>query len=153
MRRRHRGKVEVALTAATPDVIAITLQEIVSLVEVLDHAHAQISHLSDAESDTVADASGAALVPSLFARVGLAAIQGFHDIPLLADEVGLLEAAVINLESYEGNEVVLVAGYGLLDLFAKRRKNVHPLREVHGILAFSEEAGDAVSGSATPSMT
>ncbi|MER6377934.1 hypothetical protein ABT255_59190 [Streptomyces mirabilis] len=72
---------------------------------------------------------------------------------MLVSEIGLLEAAVINLETYQGNEVVLVAGYELLAIFSQREANSYPLRHVHGILAFADEAGDSTSGSATPSLT
>lgn len=48
---------------------------------------------------------------------------------------------MINLESYEGNEVVLVAGYQLLDKFANRKVNFYPLRDVHGVLAFLMRPG------------
>ncbi|MGW5212938.1 hypothetical protein ACWEQO_17455 [Streptomyces sp. NPDC004051] len=122
--------------------IAITARELVALVGVFEHSHAQISELSDASGETIANASGLTLVPSLYARVGLASIRGVRDIPLLVDEIGLLEAAVINLESYEGNEVVLVVGYELLDNFANRERNACPLCRKHGVLAFADEAGD-----------
>ncbi|PZH15966.1 hypothetical protein C1I97_07395 [Streptomyces sp. NTH33] len=123
-----------------------------ALVEIFEHAHIQISDLSDADRETIADASGSALIPLLCARVGLALTQGRHNIPLLAAEVGLLEAAVINLESYEGNEVVLCAGYELLDSFANRKTNTYPVCYVYGILAFADEAGETASGPATPSL-
>ncbi|MFF0010457.1 hypothetical protein [Streptomyces sp. NPDC005374] len=153
MRRRHRDRLHADSTPATPDAIAVTVQEISTLVEIFEHAHARISGLSDASKETIADASGSILLPSLFARAGLASIQKNRGIPLLVDEIGLLEAAVINLESYEGNEVVLVAGYELLEEFANRRINGHPLCHVHGVLAFADEAGETASGPATSSRT
>lgn len=142
MYRRHRDKVPAPLAPDASDAIAVTVRELVSLIEIFGHVHAQISELSEASGETIAHASGLALVPSLYARAGLASIRGLRDIPLLVDEIGLLEAAVINLESYEGNEVVLVAGYELLDNFAHRERNAHPLRCRHGVLAFADEAGD-----------
>ncbi|MFE9171109.1 hypothetical protein ACFYNZ_16555 [Streptomyces kebangsaanensis] len=122
-------------------------------MEILEHAHARISELSDADGETVADASGSTLIPLLYARAGLASIQGLNHIPLLVGEIGLLEAAVINLESYEGNEVVLCAGYELLNHCAHRKKNAYPLRYVHGVMAFADEDEDTTSGPATPSLT
>ncbi|MCT9112361.1 hypothetical protein N4G69_43440 [Streptomyces mirabilis] len=98
--------------------------------------------MSDVDDETIARASGTSLIPSLYARAGLILTKGGANIPLLVSEVGLLEAAVINLESYEGNEVVLVAGYELLDVFANREANAHPLRRIHGILTFDDEAGN-----------
>ncbi|WP_143138270.1 hypothetical protein [Streptomyces mirabilis] len=97
--------------------------------------------MSDVDDETIARASGASLIPSLYARAGLTLTKGGDNIPLLVGEVGLLEAAVINLESYEGNEVVLVAGYELLDVLSNREVNTSPLRRIHGILTFDGEAG------------
>ncbi|MEV5434516.1 hypothetical protein AB0K80_00550 [Streptomyces sp. NPDC052682] len=124
----------------------------VTLVGILEHAHARLAELSDADEETIAEASGTVLIPSLCARAGLASVQGRRHIPLLPREIGLLEAAVVNLESYGGNEVVLVAGYDLLDRFARRRNDTHPLRQVHGILAFVHEPGGPTDGPARPSV-
>ncbi|MEU9291769.1 hypothetical protein AB0D57_45980 [Streptomyces sp. NPDC048275] len=133
--------------------IAITAREVGALIEVLGHAHTCILKLSDANGDILARSSGSELIPSLYARVGFSSIGGRGSIPLLADEVGLLEAAVINLESFQGNEVVLCAGYQLLDDFANRGSGSYPLRYVHGILTFAGDVEDSASGSATPSLT
>ncbi|WP_158694609.1 hypothetical protein [Streptomyces canus] len=124
----------------------------VNLVEIFEHAHACIAKLSEADKETLAKASGFSLIPTLYARAGFASIHNRHIVPLLADEIGLLEAAVINLESYQGNEVALYAGYQLLDDFADRSRNCYPLRQVHGILAFTGEVEDTASGSAAPSL-
>ncbi|MEU3346444.1 hypothetical protein ABZ723_15945 [Streptomyces sp. NPDC006700] len=115
-----------------------------ALVELFEYAHAQIARLSSADERTTANASGSALIPALYARAGLAASRLRDDLPLLAGELRLLEAAVINLESYEGTEVMLCTGYELLDRLTRRRRNVHPLRLVHGILSFVHEARGAV---------
>ncbi|MFD4613728.1 hypothetical protein [Streptomyces sp. NPDC058440] len=117
-----------------------------TLVEIFEYAHAQIAELSSADEKTIASASGSALIPALYARAGLASSQLRDDLPLLTGELRLLEAAVINLESYEGSEVMLCTGYELLDSFTQRRRNVHPLRLVHGILSFVHEARGVVGG-------
>jgi hypothetical protein len=124
-----------------PGVINITVRELIALIGVLDHAYSKIAELGEFDDEVMAQSSGVALIPLLYARAGLALTEGADGIPLLAAEVGLLEAAVINLESYEGNEVVLVAGYELLDAFANRPKSPHALRRVHGILTFDGGAG------------
>ncbi|MCD9875142.1 hypothetical protein [Streptomyces guryensis] len=152
MRPRRSGQSDPPAPAAS-DVIAVTIQEIVALVEIFEHARDRISELSDADGAVIANASGHLLVPSLYARVGLASIKGSRSIPLLVTEVGSLEAAVINLESYRGNEVVLCVGYELLEKFANRERNSHPMRYVHGVLVFIDEAGDAANGSTAPSLT
>ncbi|WP_158697838.1 hypothetical protein [Streptomyces prunicolor] len=151
-RRRNREQPHEPFTPTTSGAIAIAIQEIVTVIEILEHAHSQITELSDASNETISSASGSTLIPSLYARAGLASINGRHDIPLLASEISLLEAAVINLESYDGNETVLCAGYELLDNFTYRRRNADPLSSVHGILTFAGEAGDTASGPATPSL-
>jgi hypothetical protein len=153
MRRRHRDQPHRPLATTGPDAISISIRELVTLVEILEHAHVRISEFSDADKETVASASGSSLIPSLYARAGIAASREHDKIPLLAGEVGLLEAAVINLESYEGNEVVLCAGYQLLDNLASRKGNAYPLCHVHGILAIAGEAGETTSGSTSPSLT
>lgn len=61
---------------------------------------------------------------------------------------------MINLESYQGNEVILCDGYQLLDDFANRTINAHAVCHTHGILAFAGKAEeDTISGSSTPSLT
>jgi|1185.fasta_scaffold48960_2 hypothetical protein len=152
MRRRHRDQPHKPLTSAIPDAIPIAIREIVTLVEIFEHAHARIVELGEVDKETLAGASGSSVIPMLYARAGFASIQGLHTIPLLVDEIGLLEAAVINLESYQGGEVVLCAGYQLLDYFANRNRNPYPVRQVHGILTFAGEAEDTTSGSTTPSL-
>ncbi|MCZ4602340.1 hypothetical protein O3S80_00820 [Streptomyces sp. Lzd4kr] len=113
----------------------------ISLVEILEYARTKVAELSDANEETIERASGSVLIPSLYARAGLAQINGGESIPLLVREVNLLGAAVINLESYEGNEVALVAGYDLLEAFSNREANTRPLLRIHGVLTFDDEPG------------
>lgn len=153
MRRRRRDQSVEPLVAIPPVAIAIPIREVAGLIEVLEHAHTCIEQLSGTDKETLARASGSSLIPLLYARAGFASIQKRQNIPLLADEIGLLEAAVINLESYQGNEAVLCVGYQLLDDFAKRKRNSYSLCRVHGILAFTDEVDDTASGPATPSLT
>jgi hypothetical protein len=154
MRRRRRGESDRPREQQGPEEdargLVITLQELSTLVNILEHAHNQIAALSDADEETIGNASGSLLIPSLYARAGVAASGGRDDIPLLEREVGLLEAAVVNLESYEGNEVVLVSGYGLLSVLSARRSARRTLHRVHGILAFDYGAPGSASGSDAP---
>ncbi|MFF4791138.1 hypothetical protein ACFY2M_15430 [Streptomyces sp. NPDC001276] len=121
-----------------------------TLVELFDYARTQITELSRADEKTIADASGSALIPALYARAGVASSQLRDNLPLLASELGLLEVAVINLESYEGSEVMLCTGYELLDNFTHRRRSSYPLRLVHGILSFVYETRGTPDGTAKP---
>ncbi|WP_405815823.1 hypothetical protein OG241_14885 [Streptomyces sp. NBC_01390] len=152
MRRRHRDQPRDPLIPVVPDAIAVAISEVVTLIEIFDHAHARMVDSGEVDKETLANASGSALVPMLYARAGCSSLQGRSSIPLLTDEIGLLEAAVINLESYQGNEVVLCAGYQLLEDFANRKRNTSPVCHVHGILAFTGEAEGTTSGSVAPSM-
>ncbi|MGY1501477.1 hypothetical protein ACW4TU_33685 [Streptomyces sp. QTS52] len=152
MRRRHRDQPRDPLASALPDAIAIAISEVVTLIEIFEHAHALIDDVSEVDKETLARASGSSLIPMLYARAGFSSIQGRRSIPLLVDEIGLLEAAVINLESYQGSEVVLCAGYQLLEDFAHRKGNTSPVCHVHGILAFAGEAEGTTSGSVAPSL-
>jgi hypothetical protein len=152
MRRRRRDQAYEPSTPAIPDAIPIAIREMVTLIEVFEHAHARIVELGETGEETLARSSGSSLIPIFYARAGFASTHGHRSIPLLADEIGLLEAAVLNLESYQGNEVVLCAGYQLLDDFANRKRNVYPVCYVHGILTFASEAEDTTSGSTAPSL-
>ncbi|MBW8737699.1 MAG: hypothetical protein JF621_11410 [Streptomyces turgidiscabies] len=152
MRRRRRDRPREPLTPAIPDAIAIAISEVITLIEILEHARARMVDLSEVDKETLARASGSSLIPMLYARAGFTSIQGRRSIPLLTDEISLLEAAVINLESYQGNEVVLCAGYQLLEDFANRKRNISPVCHVHGILAFAGEAEGTTSGSVAPSL-
>jgi hypothetical protein len=153
MRRRRRDQPSEPEIPSSSNVIAITAREVGALIEVLEHAHTCILKLSDANEEILARASGSELIPSLYARAGFSSIGGRGSIPVLADELSLLEAAVINLESYQGNEVVLCAGYQLLDDFESRRSGSYPLRYVHGILTFAGDVEDSANGPAAPSLT
>lgn len=154
MRRRSRGESGRGQERQRPEVeaqaLAVTVPELATLVSIFEHAHAQIAALSDADEETIGHASGSSIIPSLYARAGVAASGGHGEVPLLEREVGLLEAAVVNLESYEGNEVVLVSGYELLRILAARRNERRSLRSVHGILAFDYGAHGSVGGPTSP---
>lgn len=97
MRRRIRDQTQGSTVSPTDsDAIPITILEMVSLIGIFEHAQIRISALSDVDRKTIASASGSTLIPSLYARAGLASSRGRDGIPLLASEIGLLEAAVIN---------------------------------------------------------
>ncbi|MFF9109937.1 hypothetical protein [Streptomyces sp. NPDC014805] len=129
--------------------LALTAAELADLLQVLDHAREQITELSKADADTVAAASGSALIPVLCARAGIAALRGHGSIPLLAPEAGLLEAAVLNLQSYQGNEAVLCTGHALLDALDRREHVTGRLVVVHGILAFDGDTETETDGPAS----
>ncbi|WP_338673944.1 hypothetical protein V1460_13370 [Streptomyces sp. SCSIO 30461] len=144
MRRRRDQSGEPSAPPDASNAIAITLREVVALVETFEYAHAQIAMRSDADDHTVAKASGSHLIPALYARAGFAAGRESDRIPLLVSELGSLEAAVLNLESYGGHEAELCLGYGMLDSLGNREAGAGLLRSVHGILAFADEAADPV---------
>lgn len=143
MRRRRRDEASAPATSHQDSrAIPITFGETDALVAVFEHAYTRIRALSDADAQTLARASGSALIPVLYARVGLASCRRRSVIPLLTEELSALEAAVVNLQSYGGNEVVLCTGHDLLDEFSGRRENTRPLSYEHGILAYADGAED-----------
>ncbi|MFD9467315.1 hypothetical protein [Streptomyces sp. NPDC060027] len=93
------------------------------LVGVIEHAHTQLSDLSDADAVTVSNASGADLLQLLRTRVGAATAHGRQGIPMLVSEIRYVEAAVVNLESYEGHESVLCEGYAILERLSALQKS------------------------------
>ncbi|MFC9950008.1 hypothetical protein [Streptomyces prasinus] len=149
MYRRRKDREDVP-SSVLLNAIAISVEEMCALIDVFEHAHARIVGLSDADETVVAKAAGSSLIPLLYARAGMAVGKGIDSIPLLVDEAGLLDAAVINLESYEGNEAVLCSGYALLDSLEIRKESTRPARSEHGILRFSDESERAPSGSSGP---
>lgn len=131
--------------------LSLKVRELTALVTILEHAHSQIAKLGDVDRKTAEKASGSHIISTLYARAGLAATQGDDELPLLPSEFGLLEAAVVNLESYEGYAVILCSGYELLAALSLRRKENRPVHRVHGILSFLRGDQGLVNGMTTPS--
>ncbi|MFI2423921.1 hypothetical protein ACH5A7_07410 [Streptomyces sp. NPDC018955] len=154
MRRHRRGKANRS-DEQPPLALQISINETKDLIEVLRHARTQITELTrgDAHQELVAKASGSALISSLYARIGLAVVRGKDAVPVLITEIGQVEAAVLNLESYDGHEVVLCLGHALLQRLETRRDAYRSLCLVDGVWAITDETGESASGAAAPSLT
>ncbi|MER5555747.1 hypothetical protein ABT001_29445 [Streptomyces sp. NPDC002793] len=153
MRRSRRDKPAQAEEPPT-SALSISVSEAKHLIEVLRHAGAQISELTrgDVDEGWVAEASGSALIASFYARIGLSVTRGSDAVPVLTREIGQLEAAVLNLESYEGHEVILCLGYELLQKLESRKDACRALCLVDGVWAIADEKGESASGTEAPSM-
>ncbi|KUL43774.1 hypothetical protein [Streptomyces regalis] len=134
-----------AASAATPEPLAfeITMDELRAIERVTFHARTRLRELSDSPASTVIDASGSALVPVLYERAGAAHALGSSGIPMLVSEITNVEAAVLNLESYAGHEVVLCEGYTLLNRFAFLKGQARVTQEIGGVVTLPGEAVDA----------
>ncbi|MER5210448.1 hypothetical protein ABT063_07700 [Streptomyces sp. NPDC002838] len=143
-RRSKRAAGRAASDAAPqpPPAFAITMDELPSIERVTFHARAQLRKLSGSSASTVIDASGSALVPVLYERAGAAHALGHSGIPMLVSEIAHVEAAVVNLESYDGHEVVLVEGYTLLNRLAFLKGQARVTQEIGGVVTLPGEAAD-----------
>ncbi|MFD7242354.1 hypothetical protein [Streptomyces massasporeus] len=100
----------------------------------IEHARQCLEADSDADPQTIRNASGAELLPLLYARAGAALACGADGVPMLVCEIRHVEAAVVNLQSYGGHESVLCEGHALLERFAVRGKQARTGRTVDGVL-------------------
>ncbi|MEV0299837.1 hypothetical protein [Streptomyces prasinus] len=72
---------------------------------------------------------------------------------MLITEIGQVEAAVLNLESYAGHEAVLCLGYALLQELETRRDACRSLCLVDGVWAITDETGESASDATVPFVT
>ncbi|MFE9724532.1 hypothetical protein ACFYQ5_13340 [Streptomyces sp. NPDC005794] len=154
MRRFRRDKT-VRADEPPPLAVPININEAKDLIEVLRHARTQIAKLTreDVDQERVTQAGGSALIASLYARIGLTFTRGGGTVPVLITEIGQVEAAVLNLESYDGHEVILCLGYALLQKLENRKGACQSLCLVDGVWAIADETGESASDSAAPSTT
>ncbi|CAL9545632.1 hypothetical protein [Streptomyces sp. enrichment culture] len=115
-RLRHTGP---AAVPPIPPAFEIGAAELCALERVARHAEERLRELSGSPDRIVTAASAAGLVEVLHGRARTARALGRAGVPLLVEEIGAVEAAVLNLESYGGHEAVLCEGYALLDRLAR----------------------------------
>ncbi|MEG8279728.1 hypothetical protein [Streptomyces sp. AHA2] len=106
----------------------------------IEHARQRLETESDADAQTIRNASGAELLPVLYARAGAALASGAEGVPMLVREIGHVEAAVINLQSYGGHETVLCEGHSLLQRLAVLAREARTGRMVDGVLRLHPQA-------------
>ncbi|QIJ62807.1 hypothetical protein [Streptomyces sp. JB150] len=148
-RRRKRAAKDAPAAAPRPQLaFEITMDELRAIERVTLHARAQLRALSGGSAATIADASGSPLVPALHERAGAAHALGRPGIPMLVSEIGHVEAAVLNLESYAGHEAVLAEGYTLLKRLAFLTGQARVGQEIGGVVTLPGEAAGDVAGEA-----
>lgn len=114
-----------------------------ALVRVIEHAQARLALAGAGDTDTIRNAGGAELLPSLRARAVAARDRGTDGVPMLATEIRHLEAAVVNLESYGGHEAVLCEGYTLLEECEDRQRRARSTHMADGILTLDQRTPPA----------
>ncbi|MGW3989940.1 hypothetical protein [Streptomyces sp. NPDC004830] len=100
----------------------------------IEHARQRLEADSDADAQTIGNASGAELLPLLHARAAAVPASGAAGVPMLVSEIRHVEAAVINLQSYGGHETVLCDGHSLLERLAVLAREARTGRIVDGVL-------------------
>jgi hypothetical protein len=113
------------------------------LTRVIEHARECLEAGSTADPQTIRNAGGAELLPLLYPRAGAALASGAGGVPMLVSEIRHLEAAVVNLESFEGHEAMLCEGHALLERLAALGKHARTGRTVDGILRLPRSAPQA----------
>lgn len=113
MFRRNHAAAETA--PELPLAFAITVEDLQALERVTVHAREQLLKMSGSDLETIDKGSGYRLMLRLSERAEAARALGRSGIPMLVDEVGTVEAAVLNLESYQGDPVAVLEGYELLN--------------------------------------
>src|SRR5690606_35745835 len=88
----------------------------------------------------IEQASGYWLMLTLSERAGAARVLGRSGIPMLVDEVGTVQAVVLNLESYEGDPMVVLEGYELLNRITLLAQLPRPSEEMGGVLTLPDDA-------------
>ncbi len=124
----------------------LTRADFRTLTRVIEHARRCLEAESDADPQTIGNASGAALLPLLYARAGAALARGAEGVPMLVAEIGHVEAAVVNLESYGGHETVLCEGHSLLERFTVLSEEARAGRTVDGVLRLPRSTPQAPCG-------
>ncbi|MFI8206755.1 hypothetical protein [Streptomyces sp. NPDC085937] len=94
----------------------MTVQDLQTLERITSHARTQLARLdADMAPDALNAASGYWLMLTLSERAGAARALGRSGIPMLVDEVEAVQAVVLNLQSYEGDDLAVVEGHELLN--------------------------------------
>ncbi|MGW0822153.1 hypothetical protein [Streptomyces sp. NPDC002845] len=137
--RRRPKRAALDAVSQPPSAFEITADELRTIERVTFHARAQLRRLSDSSASTITDASGSALVPVLHERAGAAHALGSPGIPMLVSEITHVEAAVLNLESYDGHETVLCEGYTLLNRLAFLKGHARVTQEIGGVVTLPGE--------------
>ncbi|OVZ99568.1 hypothetical protein B9W64_37890 [Streptomyces sp. CS159] len=132
-------KPDVQAARAPRLAFAVTVQDLQALERITGHARIQLVKLGgDMDRDALDRASGYWLMLALSERAGAARVLGRPGIPMLVDEVGVLEAVVLNLQSYGGDDMAVVEGHDLLARVTVLAQLPCHTEEIGGVLALPD---------------
>lgn len=118
---------------------AVTVQDLQTLERITSHARTQLARLdTDMAPDALNAASGYWLMLTLSERAGAARALGRSGIPMLVDEVEAVQAAVLNLQSYEGDDLAVVEGHELLNRVTVLAQLPRHAVEIGGVLTLPD---------------
>ncbi|QFG13218.1 hypothetical protein SEA_GILGAMESH_26 [Streptomyces phage Gilgamesh] len=137
----NRCKKAAAETARPPRLaFAITGEDLQILDRITAHARTQLARLVGERDLAILDrVSGAQLMLVLSERAGAARVLGRSGVPMLVDEVTIVQGVVLNLESYGGETVALAEGYGLLERITLLAQVPCAAEEIRGVLTLPDE--------------
>ncbi|CAL9326650.1 hypothetical protein SUDANB91_07196 (plasmid) [Streptomyces sp. SudanB91_2054] len=132
-------KPDVQAARAPRLAFAVTVQDLQALERITGHARIQLAKLGDdMDREALDRASGYWLMLSLSERAGAARVLGRPGIPMLVDEVRALEAVVLNLQSYGGDDMAVVEGHDLLSRVTVLAQLPCHTEEICGVLTLPD---------------
>ncbi|MEU9355030.1 hypothetical protein AB0D65_29550 [Streptomyces griseoloalbus] len=119
---------------------AVTAEDLQTLDRITGQARTQLARLvGEKDLGLVDRASGTLLMLVLSERAGAARVLGHSGIPMLVDEVTIVQHVVLNLETYGGETMALVEGYNLLNRFTLLAQLPRAAEEIRGVLTLPDE--------------
>ncbi|MEU3339349.1 hypothetical protein ACWCQ1_15740 [Streptomyces sp. NPDC002144] len=152
-RRQRRENAFGETRKAALRAFAISDEDLSTLERVTSHARTQLLRLSDSDLETIDNGSGYRLMPLMHQRAGAARVLGHPGIPMLVTEVSNVQAAVLNLESYEGDPMLVLEGYDLLNRLTLLAELAHVPEEIGGVVTLPNEAPGAPAPAAPGTAT
>ena len=145
----HRCTRTAAETVRQRPAFAVTVEDLQSLERITNHARTQLARLGGAmDLEVIDQASGYMLMLALSERAGAARALGYAGIPMLVDEVGLVQAVVLNLETYGGETMAIAEGYELLSRVTQLAQLPRAAEEIRGVLTLPDETPETSGPSA-----
>ncbi|MCH5671013.1 hypothetical protein [Streptomyces gilvus] len=142
-RRERREEAFGDTRGAASRAFAISDEDLRTLERVTSHARTQLLRLSDSDLETIDNGSGYRLMPLMYQRAGAARVLGHSGVPMLVTEVSNVHAAVLNLESYQGDPVLVLEGYDLLNRLTLLAELAHAPEEIAGVVTLPNETPGA----------
>ncbi|MDI3102067.1 hypothetical protein QJ054_34080 [Streptomyces sp. AN-3] len=128
---------------------AVSAEDLQTLDRITGQARAQLARLvGEKDLGLIDRASGTLLMLVLSERAGAARVLGHSGIPMLVDEVTIVQGVVLNLETYGGETTALVEGYNLLNRITLLAQLPRTAEEIKGVLILRDETPEAGEPSA-----